>query len=283
MSVLKNNNKNNYFGNCLIYRDEAISISKDIIKKYQTLFSGETINLTKYPGNYTGLKESIYEKTRTVISEKTIIKLLLSKQNSCECFRFHYSVLNTFYMYAYGINRDEYLSNGKSYFDPNRELFNNEFQLWKYSKYNYIPTIHNFSQFYFIGIDETLPDEENQFLLLSAVYYGHASFHCYIEKLLDDKSTISLLYEFAKINGGLQLKWRAGYLMSLFSGPVLRSFFSKIHDDDSKFQDAVVQHKVIEYLENMRISEPSYRLYTSQVLYQINNKDIFDYNHDFSF
>ena len=283
MGGAKSNNKDNYFGNCLIYRDEAISISKDIIKRYQTLFSKETINLTKYPGNYTGLKESIYEKTRTVISEKTIIKLLLSKQNSCECYRFHYSVLNTFYMYAYGINRDKYLANGKSYFDPNRELFTNEFQLWKHSKYNYIPTIHNFSRFYFIGIDEMLPYEENQFLLLSAVYYGHASFHCYIEKLLNTESTIYLLYKFAKINGILGVKWRAGYLISLFPDNMLHPFIFSIQDYDTKFKEAVLQHNVTEYLENLKISEPAYRLYISQILSQIYNKEFFDYRNKYSF
>lgn len=280
---MKNNNYPKDVGNCLIYRDEAISLSKDIIKKYNSLFSGETINLTKYPANYTELKESIYEKTRTVISEKTIIKLLLAKQNSCECFRFHYSVLNTFYIYAYGMTRDEYLANGKSYFDPNRELFYNEFQIWKYSKYNYIPTIQDFSRFYLIGIDENLPDEENQFLLLSAVYYGHASFHCFIDKLLNTESTIFLLYKFAKINGGLGVKWRAGYLISLFPDNMLHPFIFSIQDYDTNFKEAVLQHKVTEYLENLKISEPSYSLFISQVLFQIYNKDIFDYRNNLFF
>lgn len=280
---MKNKNYPKDVGNCLIYRDESISLSKDIIKKYNSLFSGETINLTKYPANYTELKESIYEKTRTVISEKTIIKLLLAKQNSCECYRFHYSVLNTFYMYAYGMTRDEYLANGKSYFDPNRELFYNEFQIWKYSKYNYIPTINEFSRFYIIGIDETLTDEENQFLLLSSVYYGHASFHCYIDKLLNNATTIPMLYKFAKINGGLGVKWRAGYLISLFPDDMLHPFIFSIHDYDTNFKEAVLQHKVTEYLENLKISEPSYRLYISQILSQIYSKDIFDYRNKLFF
>ena len=267
-------------GNCIISKEEALSLSKDVVKKYYSLFPNDTIHLTKYPGNYLELKESIYATTQVAVSEKTIIKLLLSKQNNCDCLNFRCSVLNTFYLYAHGMKRTDYLASEKCSFNQNhRELFNNEFLQWKFSKYNYIPNLQNFTQFYIIGIEEILTTEEYKFLLLSAVYYGHASFHCFINKLLEDENTISLLYEFAKINGGLRVKWRAGYLMSLFPEDTLRSFFSKIHDHDTKFQDAIARHKVVEYLENMRISEPSCRLYTSQVLYQIENKDIFVQNH----
>lgn len=268
-------------GNCIISKEEALSLSNEIVKKYYSLFPNDTINLTKYPGNYMELKESIYAITQVAVSEKTIIKLLLSKQNNRDCLNFRYSVLNTFYLYAHGMKRTDYLASEKCSFNQNRELFHNEFLQWKYSKYNYIPNLQNFTQFYIIGVEEMLTTEEYKFLLLSSVYYGHASFHCFIKKLLEDENTISLLYEFAKINGGLRVKWRAGYLMSLFPEATLRPFFSKIHDNDSKFQDAIVRHKVVEYLENMRVSDPSLRLYTSQVLYQIDNKDIFVQNHQY--
>lgn len=268
-------------GNCIISKEEAISISHDVIKKYYSFFPNETILLTKYPGNYTGLKESIYSNTQVTISEKTIIKLFLSIQSNRDSLNFRYSILNTFYLYAHGMKRTDYLASEKCSFSQNCELFYNEFLQWEHSKYNYITSIQNFTKFYIIGIEQILSTEEYKFLLLSAVYYGHASFHYFIKKLLEDENTIFLLYEFSKINGGLPIKWRAGYLMSLFPEAKLRSFFSKIHDNDLKFQDAVVQHKVIEYLENMGISEPSCRLYTSQVLYQIENKDIFVQNHQY--
>lgn len=268
-------------GNCIISKEEGISLSKDVLKKYYSLFPNDTINLTKYPGNYMELKESIYAITKVAISEKTIIKLLLSKQNNHDCLNFRYSVLNTFYLYAHEIKRAAYLANEKSSFNQNRELFYNEFQQWKHSKYNYIPNIQNFTKFYIIGVEEMLTTEEYKFLLLSAVYYGHASFHCFIKNLLEDENTISLLYKFAKIIGGVRIKWRAGYLMSLFPESLLTNFFNTIQDNDIEFQRAVVHRKVVGYLEDLQSSEPSCRFYASQVLFQITNKEIYSQNQNY--
>lgn len=268
-------------GNCLISEKEAITLSRGVIRKYNSLFPTGILHLSLYPGNYLELKESIEAKTNIVVSEKTIIKLLLITQNNNNNLIFRTYIVDAFYQYAFEMSRTEYLVNGKNSSHPNHELFYNEFQQWKSSKYNYIPSIQDFTRYFIIGIEESLSQEEYNFLLLSAIYHGHASFHCFFKKLPKDGSTLSLLYKFAKINGGVRIKWRAGYLMSLFPEGLLTNFFNTVQDNDVEFQRAVIHRKVVEYLEHLQSSEPSCLFYASQVLFQITNKEIYSQNQDY--